>query len=88
MAVVLFHRYILKFGSWYLVLREGTTIGDEQFGCMPGRGKTEAIFAVRQRMEKHRGNRKDCIMAFIELDSESVGLQDKESLSVVHVICG
>ena len=29
-------------------LREETTIGDEQFGFMPGRGTTDAIFAVRQ----------------------------------------
>ena len=41
-------------------LREETTIGDEQFGFMPGRGMTDAIFAVRQLMEKHRKNRKNC----------------------------
>ena len=35
-------------------LREETTIGDEQFGFRPGRGTTDAIFAVRQLMEKHR----------------------------------
>ena len=28
--------------------REDTTIGDEQFGFMPGRGTTDVIFAVRQ----------------------------------------
>ena len=42
-------------------LREEKTIGDKQFGFMPGRGTTDAMFAVRQLMEKHRGNRKDCI---------------------------
>ena len=41
-------------------LREETTIGDEQFGFMPG--MTDAKFAVRQLMEKHRENRKDCII--------------------------
>ena len=35
-------------------LREETTIGDEQFGFMPSRGMTNAIFAVRQLMEKNR----------------------------------
>ena len=35
-------------------LSEETTIGDEQFGFMPGRGTTDPIFAVRQRMEKYR----------------------------------
>ena len=48
-------------------LREETTIGDEQFGFMPGRGTTDAIFAVWQLMEKHRENRKDC-MVFIDLE--------------------
>ena len=33
---------------------------DEQFGFMPGRGTADAIFAVQQRMEKHRG-KQDCI---------------------------
>ena len=28
-------------------LREETTIGNEQFVSMPGRGTTDAIFAVR-----------------------------------------
>ena len=35
-------------------LREETTIEDEQFGFMPGKGTTDAIFEVRQLMEKHR----------------------------------
>ena len=40
--------YSLVLGRPYRVLREETTIGDEQFGVMPGRGTTDAIFAVRQ----------------------------------------
>ncbi len=40
-------------------LREETTIGVEQFGFMPGRGTTDAIFAVRQLMEKHREKQKE-----------------------------
>ena len=39
-------------------LMEETTIGDEQFGFMPDRGTTDAIFAVRQLMEKHRKKQK------------------------------
>ena len=34
--------------------REETSIGDEQFGFVPGRGTTDAIFAARQVMEKCR----------------------------------
>ena len=43
-------------------LRDETTIGDEQFGFMPGRGTTNAIFAVRQLMEKHREKQKELII--------------------------
>ena len=39
-------------------LREETTIGDKHFGFMPGRGTPDAIFAVRQLMEKHREQQK------------------------------
>ena len=35
-------------------LREETSIGEEQFGFMPGRGTTDAIFAAMQVIEKHR----------------------------------
>ena len=35
-------------------IREETSIGEEQFGFMPGKGTTDAVFALRQIMEKHR----------------------------------
>ena len=47
-------------------LREETTIGDEQFRFMPGTGSTDAIFAVRQLMEKHREKQKGLHMVFID----------------------
>ena len=34
-------------------LREETSIEGEQFGCMPGRGTTDAIFEATQEMDKH-----------------------------------
>ena len=48
-------------------LREATTIGDEQFGFMPGRGTVDAIFALRQMMEKHREKQRGLHMVFIDL---------------------
>ena len=47
---------------------EETTIGDEQFGFMQGRGTTDAIFAVRQLREKHREKQKELHMVFIDLE--------------------
>ena len=48
--------------------RGDTTIGDEQFGFMPGRGTTDAIFAVWQLMEKHREKQKELLVVFIDLE--------------------
>ena len=49
-------------------LREETTIGDEQFGVMPSRGTTDAIFAVRQLMEKNQEKQKELHMVCIDLE--------------------
>ena len=35
-------------------LSEETSIGEKQFGFMPGSGTTNGIFAARQVIEKHR----------------------------------
>ena len=47
---------------------EETRIGEEQFGFMPGRGTTDAIFAARQVIEKHREMQKELHMVFIYLE--------------------
>ena len=49
-------------------LREETTIGEEQFSFMPGRGTTDAIFAARQVIEKHREMQKELHLVFIDLE--------------------
>ena len=46
-------------------LREETTIED-QFGFMPGRGTTDATFAARQVIEKHREIQKELHLVFID----------------------
>ena len=49
-------------------LREETSIGEEQFGFMLGRGTTDAIFAARQVIEKHREMQKALLLVFIDLE--------------------
>ena len=40
-------------------LRERTEIHESQFGFMPGRSTTDAIFILKQTIEKHREGQKD-----------------------------
>ena len=49
-------------------LREETSIGEEQFGFMPVRGRNDAVFAARQVMEKHREMQKELHKVFIDLE--------------------
>ena len=49
-------------------LRDETIIGEEQFGFMQGRGTTDAIFAARQLIEKHREMQKELRLVFIYLE--------------------
>ena len=56
---------------WERVIEQrlhGTTqISTNQFGFMPGRSTTEAIFLIRQVMERFREQKKDLHMVFIDL---------------------
>ena len=49
-------------------LRDMIEIGDEQFGFMPGRSTTDAIFALRQLMEKYREGQLNLHCVFIDLE--------------------
>lgn len=49
-------------------LRQETEIGAEQFGFMPGRSTTDAVFALRQIMERHRERRRGIHLIFIDLE--------------------
>ena len=41
---------------------------DMQFGFMPGRGTTDAIFILRQMQEKYLGKNKKLYFAFVDLE--------------------
>ena len=45
-----------------------TRISTNQFGFMPGRSTIDAIFLIRQVMERFREQKKDLYMVFIDLE--------------------
>jgi Reverse transcriptase (RNA-dependent DNA polymerase) len=49
-------------------LRKLTTVSKNQFGFMPGRSTMEAIFLIRQLMERYREQKNDLHMIFIDLE--------------------
>ena len=55
-------------------LRECTEIHESQFGFMPGRSTTDAIFILKQTLEKHREGQKDIIITFIDIEKAYDGV--------------
>ena len=49
-------------------LRECTEMHESQFGLMPGRSTTDAIFILKQTIEKHREYQKDLSVTFIDIE--------------------
>ena len=50
------------------LIRAKIKIDDMQFGFMPGRGTTDAIFIVRQMQEKYLAANKPLYLAFVDLE--------------------
>ena len=50
------------------LIRKKTQISDMQFGFMPGRGTTDAIFIVRQMQEKYLAANKPLYLALVDLE--------------------
>ena len=49
-------------------IRDETNVSEEQFGFMARRGTTDAIFILRQVMEKYREKEKEMHLVFIDLE--------------------
>ena len=49
-------------------VRNIVKIDEMQFGFMPGKGTTDAIFIVRQLQEKYLGKKRELWMAFVDLE--------------------
>ena len=54
-------------------LSEETSIGEEQFGFLPGSGTTNGIFAARQVIEKHRE-----MQVLFDLEKGLTGYHDRK----------
>ena len=50
------------------LIRQLVSINDSQFGIVPGRGKTDAIFDVGQLQEKFLAANKRLYKAFVDLE--------------------
>ena len=50
------------------LIRQVVSIDDSQFGFVPGRGTTDAIFVVRQLQERYLAANKRLYMAFVDLE--------------------
>ena len=50
------------------VIRQQVSIDNMQFGFMPGRSTTDAIFILRHMQEKHLSKKKNLYMGFIDLE--------------------
>ena len=53
------------------LIRQLVSIDDSQFGFVPGRGTTDAIFVVKQLQEKSLAANKRLYMAFVDMEKAS-----------------
>ena len=58
------------------LIRQLVSIDDSQFGFVPGRGTTDAVFVVRQLREYLAANKR-LYMAFVDLEKASDGVAQK-----------
>ena len=53
-------------------LRDRVEIRKQQYGFMPGKGTTDAMFALRMLMEKYRERQRELHCVFVDLHRESL----------------
>ena len=49
-------------------LRDSVEISEQQYGFMPGKGTTDAVFALRMLMEKYREDQRELHCVFVDLE--------------------
>ena len=49
-------------------LRDRVEISKQQYGFMPGKGTTDAMFALRMLMEKYREGQRELHCVFVDLE--------------------
>ena len=49
-------------------LRNSVEISKQQYGFMPGKGTTDAMFSLRMLMEKYREGQKELHCVFVDLE--------------------
>ena len=69
-AVSSWQSRLWKSWNWVVdgLIRQLVSIDDSQFGFVPGRGTTDAIFVVRQLQEKYLAANKRLYMTFVDLE--------------------
>ena len=74
-------------------MRECTDIHESQFGFMPGRSTTDAIFILKQTIEQYREGHNDICVIFIDLEKaydrapEGGDLENHEGEAGTRKIC-
>ena len=70
------------------LIRQLVSIDDSQFGFVPGRGTTDAIFVVRQLQEKYLAANKRPCLAFVDLEKAFDRVPRKVIWWVLRERCG
>ena len=68
-------------------LRDRVDISKQQYGFMPGKGTTDAMFALRMLMEKYREAQRELHCVFVDLEKAYVRVPLEELWYLYEKIC-